>query len=623
MLLMLLVSGMQAQATWVEAPLGANGALIQKRHELEQRSVLRSGGSITDTITLGTLGFLDDFSYEGPYPDTALWLNNYVYVNRDLPISPPTLGAATFDGVNANGYPYDFSASQYSSGKADTLTSKPIDLNFPGDTSIYFSFFYQPQGRGNFPDAADSLILEFKAPVTGAWHHMWAKKGLTSDNSDSTWKLVMLHVTDPKFLKKGFQFRFSNWATLSGSGDHWNIDYVYLRQNRTAVDTTYPDVAFVYNTPSLLKSYYAVPWRQYDSTDMKDNYATTIRNNNNTTSFGTFGYRVLDGSNTAVNSPYFAPAINYDPYSTTGYDPTPASSTPALNYTIPPLTAATTYSIKSYLSSSPNNNISSNDTVIHRQVFDNYYAYDDGTAEVSFGLQGALHAQMVEKFKLNVSDTLRCIDIYFNPQWTDASVFTFRLEVLFANSGGSPGGYMYLNPSIDTPRYNQSGRNLFVRYKLDAPLFIAGGTTFFIGFDQNTTMPINIGVDKNTNSQDKIYYNSLGSWLHPPFTGSLMMRPILGSAVETVGIAEKPALQKNEFRVYPNPANDMLYIRSIASLEKNSSCTVMDLSGRTILPEKNIIASEPLDISALSNGIYFIRIVSGTTVSTHKFIVSH
>ncbi|MCW3070120.1 MAG: hypothetical protein JWO44_10 [Bacteroidetes bacterium] len=618
-LLLMLASGLSAQV-WVESPLSCNSALIQKRHELELKSVLRSGGSITDTIILGTQGFLDDFSYEGPYPDTALWLNNYVYVNRDLPISPPTLGVATFDGVNAGGYPYNFLASQYSTGKADTLTSKPIDLDFPGDTTIYFSFFYQPEGRGNFPDEVDSLILEFKAPVTGAWHHVWATKGITTSISDSSWQLVMLHITDSKFLKKGFQFRFSNWATLSGSGDHWNVDYVYLRQNRTATDTIYPDVAFVYNTPSLLKNYTAMPWRQYDSTDMKTVYSTTIRNNNNTTSFGTFGYQVYGGS-TPVNTPYFAPAINYDPYSSVGYDPTPASSTPALNYVIPPLTGDTTFSISSYLSSSPNNNIASNDTVVHKQVFTNYYAYDDGTAEVSFGLQGSLHAQIAEKFKLNVGDTLRSIDIFFNPQWVNASAFTFTLKVWAASGSGAPGAYLYINPTVDTPAYNQSGRNLFIRYNLDAPLYIAGGTTFFVGFDQNTTQPINIGVDKNTNSQNNVYYNSAGSWLHPPFAGSLMIRPILGSAAETVGIAEQAA-RKDEFLVYPNPASDKLFIQTTASADKAIACTIMDLFGRTVITEKNISLSEPVDLSALSNGVYFIRLVSGNTVSTHKFIVS-
>jgi hypothetical protein len=144
----------------VEVPLTTNSALIQKVNEMKAAGYSRQNvRSVTDTIVLGINGFLDDFSYEGPYPDSNKWLNDYVFINRTMPISPPTIGAATFDGVNAGGYPYNFLASSSSTGRADTLTSKPIDLNFPGDSSVYFSFFYQAQGRGNFPDPADSIIL--------------------------------------------------------------------------------------------------------------------------------------------------------------------------------------------------------------------------------------------------------------------------------------------------------------------------------------------------------------------------------------------------------------------------------------------------------------------------------
>ena len=53
---------------------------------------------------------------------------------------------------------------------------------------------------------------------------------------------------DPHFLKKGFQFRFINYASLSpdlsdpsmvGNCDIWNIDYVLLDKNRNGADTIF------------------------------------------------------------------------------------------------------------------------------------------------------------------------------------------------------------------------------------------------------------------------------------------------------------------------------------------------------------------------------------------------
>ncbi len=620
--LMLFSAGLFAQGL-TKAALTVNGPLIAKHDELQKKSLLRSGGSIRDTLSLGTAGFVDDFAYDGPYPDTALWLNNSVYVNRDLPIAPPTLGVATFDGLNANGYPYDFLAGQYTTGKADTLTSKPIDLYLPGDTSVYFSFYYQAQGRGNFPDRDDSLILEFKNVFSGSWDHVWATPGITTDITDSAFKMVMMHVTDSVYLQKGFQFRFTNWATLSGNGDHWHIDDVYLNKNRS--DTLLRDIAFVYNTPSLLNTYSVMPWEQYTASYMKTVYSTTIRNNNPSTSFGgNFEYRIFDENNVQVNTTYNAGAVNFDPYATSGYISAAPVASPPINYTIPALTGKTNYTIETSIAPSPSEDrLLGNDTIRHKQEFDNYYAYDDGTAEVSFGLIGFLHAQLAEKYTTTVDDSLRAVDIYFNPQWTDASLFTFKLKVWGVGGSGNPGTVLYIYSLLDTPAYNQSGRNAFTRYYLEHPLFLGGGTTFFVGFDQNTTQPINIGVDMNTNSQDKTYYSTSGTWYTSPFPGSLMIHPILGSAAGAVGIATYDQPDKNKITVFPNPATNKLYLRSTTPVtDQKTTYTVIDMYGRTVLENTGVLP-EYIDISNLSNGIYFVRIVNNNDVSLNKFIISN
>lgn len=624
--LLLISSGLFAQGP-VENVLTTNGVLVQKFNELKEKSLYRSGGSITDTLSLGTKGFLDDFSYEGPYPDTSFWLDNSVFVNRDLPIAPITIGAATFDGVNANGYPYNFSAGAGTTGRADTLTSKPIDLYYPGDTSVYFSFYYQAGGRGDWPYTSDSLVLEFKYPVSGNWQHVWATKGLSSAPSDSNWKYVSLHITNAGLLNKGFQFRFCNYATLSGTFDNWHLDYVYLNRNRTANDSVniVQDVAFVYNTPSLINTYTVMPWRHYTTSHLKSRYSTTIRNNNNAVVFGGFGYNIYD-ENDALLANYNGGAINFEKFSDVGYDTLSATRRPPLsiapvNFNIPLLTARTKFRIESFLSASPNF-IEENDTVNHVQEFHNYFSYDDGTAETSFGLAGYLHAQIALKYTVTVSDTLRCVDIYFNPQLTNGNLFTFLLKVWSVAGSGAPGTPIFTSvDSLYRPIYHQGGRNWFIRYYLESPVYFTAGSSFFIGFDQNTTQPINVGVDKNTNAQNLAYYNTSGIWQHPPITGTLMMHPVFGSAAEVVGI-DSETLADNKFIVYPNPANDKLFFYSerVAGYEM-ISFRIMDLFGRIIF-ENTINNSEPIDVSAFSNGVYFINIKAGHKYSTHKFIIS-
>ena len=611
----------------VQNPLSTNQVVVKKWNELQMRGQLRST-SLYDTVSLDTVkGILDDFSYNGPYPDTALWLDNQVFVNRGFPKSPVTLGVATFDGLAANGYPYDFTVPPTSSSSADSLTSKPINLlnylhhgnlvNYQVGDSIYFSFYYQPQGLGNAPDRDDSLVLEFKG-AGSPWQHIWAKEGSELAPTDSSWKLVMVPITDLQYFTNGFQFRFRNYATVSGSFDHWNIDYVYLNKFRTKADTIFEDVAFEDNTPSLIQTYSAMPWKHYSPTFMKTAYSTNIRNNYTAAKNGSFIYKILDATGAQVNTTYSGGNDNIDPYFSNGLLPYGPFSAPLLNFTIPALTDTTNYTIECILSTNPDKH-KQNDTVRHKQEFLNYYAYDDGTAETAFGLS-TLNAQLAEKFVSVIGDTLRCIDIYFNPLLIDANQYGFTLNV-WNDIGGVPGTAIYASDTVMRPQYDKMGVNSFIHYYLNPPLYISP-STFYIGFTQRTDQFLNVGVDRNNDSQDKIFYNVSNSWHNPAFPGaySLMMRPVFGVADFYLGVDNLKSKGNNSFTVYPNPANDKLHIQfNSTNLSEKISYSIIDLYGRVVLENKSSIP-EYIDISGLADGVYFVRILDGTQVLTNKFI---
>lgn len=600
--------------TLQENPLLVNQSLIQKRQALEAKSMLRSA-SIYDTISLPATGIKDDFSYTGPYPDTALWLDNFVYINNNYGKAPVSMGVATFDGLSNLGIPYDWTVSSTSSNVADYLTSKAIDLSTvaAGDTTLYLSFYYQPQGLGNAPEAADSLVLEMKG--TGAWTHAWSKKGTTLSSLDSSWTLVMIPIRDPLFLVKGFQFRFKNYATISGSLDHWNLDYVYLNKNRTANDTLFEDIAFVNELPGLLTTYSAMPWRQYAASDMSTGYATTIRNNFDVVKNGSFSYKIFDAAGTQVNTTYSGGSTNIDPYVTSGNLSYAPFTSPTLNYTIPALTDTAEYTMQCIVNSTPDFN-RGNDTIEHKQIFRYYYAYDDGSAETAFGLN-VDNSMMAEKFVLSTSDTLRYIDISFNPILIDASQFSFNLLVWTA-SGSVPGTLVYSGANAENPGYVGAGVDGFMHYELETPVFLNPGT-FFIGFIQHTNQFLNVGVDKNTNTQTNIYYNVSGTWNTSPIPGSLLMHPVFGSAADFVGIHEHASIGQ-DWKIYPNPAGDQIHITgSNDVVSEKVKIELTDITGRTIV-NTNLLNST-LDVSSLHNGIYFVRITDQGNVTVKKLVV--
>lgn len=114
------------------------------------------------------LPFFDDFSTSNISPDQMKWDGYSVFVNKDFAYMPVNVGAATLDAIDNKGKVYK--DATWVPFKADELMSNTIRLDSlfdpitrklsPAD-SVYFSFFYQPQGVGDAPQESDSLILEY------------------------------------------------------------------------------------------------------------------------------------------------------------------------------------------------------------------------------------------------------------------------------------------------------------------------------------------------------------------------------------------------------------------------------------------------------------------------------
>jgi hypothetical protein len=588
----------------IQTNLTANPVLTDKWNEMQAK------GFVKAVLVMDTIPFLDDFSYAGPYPDQRHWQDNFVFINRDYAYSPPTIGVATFDGLNEKGYPYDFLAGESSSALADYLTSNPIKLGYPASDSIYLSFYYQPQGRGNSPATRDSLVLEFKSPSSPNWDNIWSKTGSTINFADTTsWKLVMIPITNPAYLQDGFQFRFKNYATVSGSLDHWHIDYVYLNKLRKITDTDFQDVSYVYNFPSFIKKYRVMPWRQYDSTYSKHSVVALVRNNASTPKNVTTDYTIKNEN----GIPFFTRGQqtkipNTPPFSQAGYSIDSLNKIPAF----PVMTGPKTYFVEGYIA--PLDVAPKNDTIRYEQKFGNYFAYDDGTAEAALAIEKA-NAQLTVKFELNVIDTLRYVDIYFNPVLTNSALYTFNLRV-WDDASGVPGAEIFTS-RILTPRYSKGGINGIIRYGLNTALLLNPGV-FYVGFVQNSNKSLNVGFDLNTNNQFSTFYNIGNGWNTIPLAGSVLIHPVFGRDSTVISVSEIDAELKS-VDIYPNPATNDLHVRTIDLTNHKIAYSIIDVYGREV-ENKTLMTPATIDISDLSKGIYFIRMTGDQINSTFKFI---
>jgi hypothetical protein len=84
-----------------------------------------------------------------------------------------------------------------------------------------------------------------------------------------------------------------------------------------------------------------------------------------------------------------------------------------------------------------------------------------------------------------------------------------------------------------------------------------------------------------------------------------------------LGSSVNDRLTNQTWSVYPNPANDLLYVNS--DEVTNAHCVLFDASGRAILDQK-VIAGQPIDLSSVKAGYYLLQISNGNNKQTLKII---
>lgn len=582
------------------------------------------------------LPFFDDFSYayKSPYPSASNWIDsNQVYVNTGFAIAPITLGVATFDGLNKNGYPYAINNPVNYSVSSDYLVSRPINLfatsshiYSPAD-SIYISFYYQAEGNGDSPEPNDSLCLDFLKPrqdSAGTWKKVWGVKGYNPSASDTNFYRVRVAIADTAYCDSLFQFRFRNKSTASGSLDHWHIDYVQVKMNYFYPDTILDDISFAYKPSSFLKNYSVMPYRQFNALERATKFKNYIRSNFNVNKFSDYNYTVKDEFTFPVPTDIYGTFDNPGilPFLNNGYYTGNAAAPVFTLQPLPSSLSASTYYTITHVLSTAGDVKKANDTLVHVQNFSVYYAYDDGTAEQGYYLN-TYAAKVALRFTLNVQDTLKSVRIYFDPIVNGTAVQASSFRILVWDNGGNGPGNIIYKDSLMYPKYLPYGYNAIPNYQLTTCLPLSQGT-YYIGIQQTTNQPLNIGFDKNTNHNDALYYDISGSWNQSAVPGSLMINPVMGCAFDIpVNIVNHTDNNNiNKIEVYPNPAQNTISIHYPGNQLETETLEIFTSLGQLVYT-KSINSNEAIDISTLSNGLYFIHLKgSSLNVSSQKLIIS-
>jgi Secretion system C-terminal sorting domain len=556
------------------------------------------------------LPFFDDFSLaKTNRADATLWLpTGGTYVNNTLTSNHPTVNVVTFDGADAAGKPYAFN-SPFSEGATDTLTSQSIDLSkiTPKD-SLYLSFYWQAKGGGELPDESDSLRVQFLTSQ-GIWLTVWKQKGGTILN---TFTQSLVGLRNVAFFHNKAQFRFQTFGRQSGAFDTWHLDYVYLNKGRSNRDRVVKDVACRLPVSSFLKRYSAMPLKQYminPVAETADSITTDIQNLFSVFNFTTFNFTLRDAKTGRVFQNFrqtSSQAIQELSSQRKSLKPLPLPKDTAQRLTlISKFEILTTDNVSPTIAGV---DLRRNDTISSRTVLDDYYAYDDGSAEYAVYMSRPL-GRTVVRYVLNQADAVNAVRINLVPMLKDVGGQPFNIQ-LYASDRGRPGKLLYQKLFKITYPNN---RNDFVEFPFEYG--VAVKDTFYVGWQQIGQDVLAVGLDRNTRSEEQIYVNLGQEWVPYSsfkndlsltyFNGSLLVRPVIGAkGKQEPTSAQKPAEQ--DWAIYPNPTTGIVRW----SEDQINKIQIWNGSGALVRQKAVNSNDKAEDISNMPEGFYIIRLSS-------------
>ncbi len=622
-ILLVLMIAKAATAQFVEFPL-------------PRKTEAKAGGQAarTQAVDPTFLPFFDDFSSSDTTLRDSLWLyGESVLLNNGTGIRPPSKNVVTFDGADSLGKPYNVN-DVLAKGFADRLTSQPIRMDLvpvAERPTVYFSFFYQLEGHGELPDPGDDLTLAFKAQ-DGTWETVYILEASNEMLADTTFEQILIPVADDRFFHDAFQFRFSNYARLSGPYDTWNLDYIFLHKGRSSTDTSYPDRTVSSSFTSLFDQYFAMPIAHFLE-NVRYNLDSPMVELYNLKEFNDqpINYDTKATITSRVNGILSDTTVNLD----IAQAPPPPGFISGLQflnielYTLPDSTlfnqlADSIHIHLDFVFDTDDNELPPfgdydiakynpvdfrySDSLTADYVLSNYYAYDDGTAEYMAGLNQA-GSFLAFQFSPVTSqpDTLTFVDIYF-PEFGESTSQSLLLQVR------SFLGDINAQPLFEQLIVvNRTTMNKFSRYQLYRPIPV--GATFYVGWKQLTNASIPVGLDKNTDNGDKVFFNINGNWVqNTEVVGSCMVRPGFGDVNGIVTATEQP---RRQVIAFPNPTSGEFRINVIADRVE-----ALDLTGRSVESQWEHEGNYTrVNISSPTPGLVVLRVLADGQLQTFKVMV--
>jgi len=225
-------------------------------------------------------------------------------------------------------------------------------------------------------------------------------------------------------------------------------------------------------------------------------------------------------------------------------------------------------------------------------------------------------------FPLNVNDTLKAVDIFFNTtsaRQSEGHIEYFKLMV-WDDLWGVPN---------DTAKYSSdeilhgSEAGQFIRFPINEIVTVLSG--FFVGVQQSTATNINIGFDYSNNMRTRNLYKIYNDpWQTSVYEGCVMIRPVMGTPRHVTPPAETPT--PNNIAIFPNPLTSerQIYIQKPDSFDDNHTITLKIYDGIGKQCYESPYTKPEVTLNNLYNGVFIIKLYNHTTgeTATTKLLIT-
>jgi hypothetical protein len=388
---------------------------------------------------------------------------------------------------------------------------------------------------------------------------------------------------------------------------------VRLDRNRNASDTVIRDVAFSELPGSMLKKYESIPWDHFKvgyNTIYNPYVSINYFNNDSIIRNVTRSLEIYDEVWDELYSPGNSSAQDILPGTLSSYD---ISSIYPFQFS---RGDTSIYTIKTWLRTDDFDN-KANDTIQRKQVFKDYFAYDDGSAERAYGLrgQGTNNGLIAVRFDSYIADELGGVDVYFTQLKDSLNLGYYFKFMVWNDFEGMPNELIYEDETDYSVVYADL-LNKYVRFKFKQPVGISG--KFYVGILQFNQFLLNIGLDVNKPSNGNLLYNLGSEWLQSSAPGTLMLRPFVQRSYSSA-IEEDPEF--NTIKIWPNPADEYIrFAQPEGAMDTDIQISIYDITGKLVDSYKRF--QQEIFTGALPEGIFFVFFSSPTGVfKTEKILI--